>query len=293
MRPPVNDTPSDVKPSWQPVDAHQHFWLYSPEEYPWMGDDSLSPLRHDRLPDHLSELQKRQNFKGSIAVQARQKIEETTWLLELSDRHPDVMGVVGWVDLQSNDIHQQLESFAAHKKFVGVRHVVQDEPDDHFMARPAFRNGIAALKEFDLAYDILIYPQQLQAAIDLVKAFPDQRFVLDHMAKPVIREKLMEPWKSLFVELSHHPNVHCKISGLVTEADWQSWTPADLAPYIDIAVDAFSPERIMIGSDWPVCTLAATYAQVTDSFQNHFQNFSENEQIAIFRSNALNFYKLH
>ncbi len=274
------------------IDAHQHFWNYSPADYPWMDGPAMEALRVDRLPGELRQLQERAGFHGSVAVQARQTLEETRWLLELADASPWILGVVGWVDLRSDAVTGQLESFAGHRRFRGVRHVVQDEPDDNFMLGREFRRGIAALGHFGLTYDLLVYPRQLPAAIELVREFPNQPFVLDHLAKPCIREQTMEPWKSEIIELARFPNVTCKVSGMVTEADWTRWKPTELHPYLDVVVNAFTPSRLMIGTDWPVCTLAASYSQVVSVVDDYFSGFSQAERTALYRDTALSFYGL-
>lgn len=282
-----------MKPRPARIDSHQHFWNYSPEEYEWMSQDSLAPLRYDRLPEDLKALQTEVGYAGSVAVQARQKVEESAWLLALADQHPEVvLGVVGWLDLRSRDVVDQLAEFAAHPRFKGVRHVVQDEVDPNFMLGKDFQNGIAQLSDFKLTYDILIFPHQLDAAIGLAREFPEQPFVLDHVAKPVIRDGEMEPWRTKICELANHQNVHCKISGMVTEATWDSWKPEDLDPYMDIVVEAFSPSRLMVGTDWPVCTLAASYQEVTGYFNQYFSTFSEDEKDRIFSRNVYDFYSL-
>lgn len=252
------------------LDSHQHFWNYSAAEYPWIPHGS--PLQRSWLPPDLARLHEPLGFAGSIAVQARQSVEESRWLLDLSDTHPGILGVVGWVDLQSESVEADLERFAPHPRWVGVRHVVQDEPDDEFLLRPAFQRGIARLRQFNLTYDLLIYPRQLPAAITLVGRFPEQRFVLDHIAKPVIRERRLSPWTDQIRELARNPNVVCKVSGMVTEADPRHWTPADLRPYLDVVFEAFGPRRLMFGSDWPVCLLAADYARVVGVIDDYVQS---------------------
>ncbi len=245
------------------IDSHQHFWKYDPAQYPWMSD-KLATLRRDFLPPDLAPLLKAQGIGGCIAVQARQSLEESRWLLKLADEYPFIQGVVGWVDLRANDVEKDLAALAAHPKFVGVRHVAQDEPDDRFLVGDAFLRGIAKLKQFDLAYDILIFPKQLPAAIELANRFPEQRFVLDHIAKPPIASGGLEPWQTRLRELARAQNVCCKLSGMATEAKWDAWRAEDFKPYFDIVADAFGPDRLMYGSDWPVCTLAAQY---TEAFQ--------------------------
>ena len=253
-------------------------------------NDQMTVLRHDHLPDDLSAAQADLGFYGSIVVQARQTLEENRWLLELADSNPRIMGVVGWVDLQSDDVDKQLAQFAGHPCFVGVRHVVQDEPDDDFMLRPEFVRGISNLEHFGLTYDILIFPKQLSAAIKLVKQLPKQPFVLDHIAKPLIKDSVLEPWSEQIQILAEHSNVHCKISGMVTEADWQNWKPEDFHPYLEIVLDAFGPERLMIGSDWPVCCLAGDYSPVMQIAIDFMQTHAPEHMDAFLGGNALAFY---
>ena len=271
------------------LDAHQHFWQYRPEDYPWMTEP-LQALRRDYLPPDLAPLLDRAGFDGSIAVQAQQTVAEARWLLGLADRYPQVRGVVGWVDLCSERVDDQLAELSAHPRFVGVRHVVQDEPDDRFLLRDDFQRGIARLRKYDLAYDLLIYPRQLPAAIEVIRRFPDQPFVLDHLAKPAVRDGALSPWREQIVELARSPNVCCKLSGLVTEARWRAWTKADFHPYLDVALDAFGPGRLMFGSDWPVCTLSGDYAAVYDIVDDYARRLSPAERDRIFGTTAAQFY---
>lgn len=273
------------------IDAHQHFWRYDRREYEWI-DDSMACLRRDFLPDVLKPELEQAGFQGCVAVQARQTLEETRWLLELAAAAPFVLGVVGWVDLRSAEVHSQLETFAKYPKLVGVRHIVQGEPDDRFLLRPEFLRGISVLEEFDLSYDILIYPRHLPVAAEFVRHFPRQRFVLDHLAKPPIKSGSLRPWARGIRDLAAFPNVLCKLSGLVTEADWDSWKPEQLAPYIDIAFDCFGPDRLMIGSDWPVCTLAASYSRAMDVVKNYLARQPSQVQAAVLGENAQRFWKL-
>lgn len=273
------------------IDAHQHFWRYNPDEFDWI-DGSMSTLRRDFLPGDLKPELERAGFNGSVAVQARQSLEETRWLLELASSSPQILGVVGWVDLRSPDVRSQLKEFSENPKLAGVRHVVQGEPDDRFMLRPDFLRGIAMLEEFDLAYDILIYPKHLPVAAEFVQQFPRQRFVLDHLAKPFIKAGKIQPWDSGMRELARFPNVFCKLSGMVTEADWQNWKLEHMKPYLDIALDCFGPERLMIGSDWPVCTVAAPYARTINVVLDYFAKHSSDVQEAVFGGNAQRFWKL-
>jgi len=273
------------------IDAHQHFWLYNTEEYGWI-DESMAALRRDFLPDDLSAELDRNGFQGSVAVQARQTLEETRWLLELADRSKKILGVVGWVDLCSRECRSQLETFSRHLKLVGVRHIVQSEPDDRFLLREDFLRGIALLEEFDLAYDILIYTRHLPVAAEFVERFPRQRFVLDHLAKPPIKSREIDAWAEGIRRLAPFPNVFCKLSGLVTEAEWLHWKPEDIHPFLDIAFDAFGASRLMIGSDWPVCLVASPYGQVMEIVKNYLQRYSHDACEAVFGGNAQRFWRL-
>lgn len=273
------------------LDAHQHFWAYNPGDYVWMGE-AHAPLRRDFLPADLAPLLKAIGFDGAIAVQARQMVEETAWLLGLADRHDLIKGVVGWVDLRSADLRHQLDRFAAHPRLVGVRHVLHDEPDDRFMLLPEFRRGIAMLREFRLAYDLLLFPRHLPVAAELVRGFPEQPFVLDHLAKPCIRDRQLSPWREDLRRLAAFPNVCCKLSGMVTEAAWNGWKPADFAVYLDTVLDAFGPRRLMIGSDWPVCRLAGAYADTMGIVSDWAGRLSASEQADILGGTCARFYRI-
>jgi L-fuconolactonase len=272
------------------IDSHQHFWIYDPAEYSWI-DDAMAALRRDFLPADLAPHMSAAGVQASIAVQARQTIDETHWLLELAERHASIAGVVGWVDLQATDVEDQLERVSHFSLLAGIRHVVQAEPDG-FLDRPAFRRGIEALGRFGLTYDMLVHARQLPGAVSFARAFPNQRFVLDHLGKPDIRGGEFREWRRHFGDLAALPNVCCKLSGLVTEADWQSWTPAQLAPYLDAALDSFGPSRLMIGSDWPVCLAAATYTDVVGLVRDAISEYSSDEQAQILGGTAQEFYQL-
>ena len=272
-------------------DAHQHFWIYNPDEYGWI-DDSMSAIRRNFLPHHLQPELARNGFAGSVVVQTRQTLEETRWLLELADRSPAIVGVVGWVDLCSPGVQAQLATVANHPKLVGIRHIVQAEPDDRFLLRPDFCRGIARLEQFDLAYDILIYARHLPVAAEFVERFPRQRFVLDHLAKPPIRSSEIKSWADGIRRLAAFPNVFGKLSGLVTEADWQHWKPPEIAPYLDIAFECFGANRLMVGSDWPVCLVAAEYTQVMDVVKNYLDRQSAQVRDAVLGGNAQRFWRL-
>jgi len=273
------------------VDTHQHFWYYNAQEYGWMGA-GMESLKKDHLPDDLLPLLKAVGVEGTVAVQARQTLEETHWLLELADQHSFIRGVVGWVDLRSSQLHEQLDRFAGHPKLRGVRHVVHDEPDDQFMLRDDFVCGIGMLAEFNLTYDLLLFPKHLPVACELVARFPNQPFVLDHIAKPFIKDGTISPWDADIRRLANFPNVFCKVSGMVTEADWNAWKPADFRPYLDVVFEAFGPQRIMFGSDWPVCTVAGTYQDVYRLVADYVQELSEEEQADVWGGTATRFYGL-
>ena len=273
------------------IDAHQHFWIYTAAEYDWI-DDSMQALRRDFLPEDLNAELVVNEFGGSVVVQARQSLEETRWLLELAEDSPSILGVVGWVDLRSPVVRTQLKSFTQNSKLVGVRHIVQSEPDDRFLLQREFMRGVSALEEFDLAYDILIYTKHLRVAAEFVKEFPRQRFVLDHMAKPPIKGGEIVGWADGIKRLADFPNVLCKLSGLVTEADWQTWKPEQIVPYLDVAYDAFGPERLMIGSDWPVCLVAASYKRTMNLAKTYVLNRKSQSSDAILGGNAQRFWRL-
>jgi len=273
------------------IDTHQHFWRYRRDEYPWIGP-GMDALRRDYLPGEFEELMKPAGFGGSIAVQARQVLEETCWLLELADEHPFIRGVVGWVDLCGADLGRQLEAFARHPRLRGVRHVVHDEVDDFFMLRKDFLTGVSVLSGFGLVYELLVFPRHLSVASQLVGMFPGQVFVLDHIGKPPIREGLLEPWETGIRRLASFPSVFCKVSGMVTEAEWKSWKQEDLAPYLDVIFDAFGTNRLMVGSDWPVCTLAAPYDRVMRIAKEYLCRYGPDEQEMVLGGNACRAYKL-
>ena len=252
--------------------------------------DKMGALKHDFLPADLEPLLKSIHFDGCVAVQARQSLEETEWLLDLAQRHSFIKGVVGWVDLQSEKLGEQLQKFAGHPKLVGVRHVVHDEPDDHFMLRSQFRRGIAQLREVGLTYDLLLFPKHLPVAAQLVEEFPQQPFVLDHIAKPGIAEAAISPWQDDLRRLAEFPNVSCKLSGMVTEAEWKQWQPVDFQRYLDLVVEAFGVSRLMIGSDWPVCTLSGDYAAVMNIVIDYVKQFPAHTQAAILGDNCAAFY---
>ncbi len=272
------------------IDAHQHFWKYDAHEFSWI-DDSMQVIRRDFTPPMLHEILNRNGIDGCVAVQTRQTEEETNTLLSFADQYRFIKGVVGWIDLQVN-IVERLQYYRRFPKLKGFRHIVQAEQDPDFLQRPAFRNGIRQLKTGNYTYDILIYPHQLNSAAELVAAFSAQRFVLDHMAKPYIKKGLITGWKEDISKLAAFDNVWCKISGLVTEADWKNHTPQDIFPYIEIAFEAFGIDRVMFGSDWPVCLVAVSYENVLEVVEMYFNKLTQLEKSKLFGQNAIHFYNL-
>ena len=252
----------------------------------------MSAIRRDFLPADLKPALKKNGFDGSVVVQVRQTVEETAWMLELAEQSPNIVGVVGWIDLCSPEAASQLKRFAKYPKLVGIRHIVQGEPDDRFLLRPDFMRGIALLNDFNLAYDILIYTRHLPVAVEFVEQFPKQRFVLDHLAKPPIKNGEIDAWANGIRRLAEFRNVFCKLSGLVTEADWQSWTPEQIHPYLDVAFAAFGPRRLMIGSDWPVCLVAASYKRAVDVVKEYIDRHHPDSRDDVLGGNAQRFWRL-
>jgi len=274
----------------QKIDSHQHFWRYDPVKHDWI-DDSMKMILKDFLPGDLQPVLKENNFDGCIAVQADQTEAETNFLLALQQENTFIKGIVGWVDLRQDNIRERLSWYKQFAAVKGFRHVLQGEAPE-FMLQPKFLNGIAALEELEFTYDILIFPKHLAAAITLVKQFPRQKFVIDHIAKPYIKKGLLGEWKQAMKIIAQHENVYCKISGMVTEADYQYWKKEDFTLYIDAVVEAFGTKRIMYGSDWPVCLVAASYTNMLNIVKDYFAHFSTTEQDNFFGNNAASFYKL-
>jgi len=273
------------------IDSHHHFWKYSVEEYPWIGD-SMAALRRDFLPEHLRAEIAAVGIDGVISVQARQSVRETEWLLALADRNDFIKGIVGWVPLADAGVRECIGKFAANPKLRAVRHVVQDEPDDRFILGADFNRGVAVLKDFGLVYDILIFERQLAASIEFVDRHPQQVFVLDHIAKPRIGEGAIEPWRANIREFARRENVFCKVSGMVTEADWKTWNEEQLRPYFDTVLEAFGPERLMFGTDWPVCLAASGYARWVETVRKFSAALSADEQEWLFGKTAVRAYSL-
>jgi L-fuconolactonase len=271
------------------IDAHQHFWRYDPRRDSWITPEMVM-LQRDFLPSNLAGELHSSGIQACIAVQADQSEAETLFLLQLAEQCPEIVGVVGWVDLRSPGLHDRLEYFSRFPRLVGFRHIVQAEPDDSFLRREDFLRGVALLSEFGFTYDILIYPKHLHAAVEFVRRLPGQRLVLDHMAKPQIKSAEIREWAAQIKAMAELPNVHCKVSGLVTEAEWKKWKPEDFKPYLDVVFAAFGTQRLMFGSDWPVCLLSGTYAAVMALVENYMSDFSQAERDAVFGLNAHRFY---
>ncbi|MDP3915306.1 MAG: amidohydrolase family protein [Bacteroidota bacterium] len=273
------------------IDSHHHYWKYNPVEYDWI-DDSMKVIRTDFLPEKLEQTIREAGIDGVISVHARQSVEETDWLIEMAHQNKFMKGVVGWLPLIQYDIETYLEKYSGEKILKGLRHVVQGEPDPEFILRNDFNRGISLLKKYSLVYDILIVERQLPNTIRFVDQHPDQLFVLDHIAKPLIRKNESSPWKENIQELAKRENVSCKISGMVTETDFTNWTPEQLLPYFEVVLEAFGPDRLLFGSDWPVCLVATSYKNWADLVRKNISTFSETEQAKIMGENAFRIYDL-
>ncbi|RYY21388.1 MAG: amidohydrolase [Cytophagaceae bacterium] len=273
------------------IDAHQHFWHFDAQRDAWITP-AMAAIQRDFLPVDLQPVLQRHGFAGCVAVQASPSEAETDWLLALAGQHEFIKGVVGWVDLQAADVAERVAHYGQFSKLKGFRHVLQGEADRALMLRPAFRRGLAALASQSLTYDLLILPDQLAYATELADAFPTQPFVLDHLAKPFIKAGQMEPWRRDLHALAARENVSCKVSGLVTEADWQHGKPADFRPYLDAAFEAFGPGRLLFGSDWPVCEVAGGYQRAQALVAEYVAQLSAAEQAQFWGGNATAFYHL-
>jgi len=273
------------------IDSHQHFWRYDAVRDAWITE-AMAVLQRDFLSEHLVTELTANAMDASVAVQADQSETETMLLLDFAKKNERIAGVVGWVDLRSPNLAERLKYFSHFPKLCGFRHIAQAEPDDRFLMREDFVRGVAQLRTFGFTYDILVYPKQLPAAIELVTRLPEQRFVIDHLAKPEIKAGKTEPWATYMRKIAQHQNVFCKVSGLLTEGDWKHWKPDDFRPYLDVLFDAFGPDRLMFGSDWPVCLLAGTYRQVKQLVETYVKDFSQADREKIFGGNAALFYGL-
>ena len=273
------------------IDSHQHFWHYDPSKHVWMNE-FMGVLKKDYLPTYLEPLLKSCELDGCIAVQANQAEVENEFLLDLVSKHDFIKGIVGWTDLRAENLSERLEYYQQFSKIKGFRHVIHDEPALDFMLHPSFMKGVSMLKNYGYTYDILIFAAHLPNTLEFIKALPNQPLVIDHIAKPNIKNGEIETWKKQIKEVAAFENISCKISGMVTEADWQNWKKEDFTKYLDVVVEAFGTKRIMYGSDWPVCTLAAKYQEQYNIVKDYFSSFSATEQNAFFGENAIQFYNL-
>tara|TARA_B100001093_G_scaffold467863_1_gene487386 strand:- start:866 stop:1696 length:831 start_codon:yes stop_codon:yes gene_type:complete len=273
------------------IDSHQHFWNYEPEKHLWI-DDEMSVIRRDFLSDDLQKVFAENGVDACVAVQADQTTEETNFLISIAENNNFIKGVVGWVNLRSESIEEDLLKYKKYDVVKGFRHVVQAEQDHNFMLRPEFLRGIELLGKYDLCYDILIFPHQLGAALELVKKFPNQKFVIDHIAKPYIKDGFFEGWAVMMREIAKHQNVYCKISGMITEAGYKTWTTEQVHPYMKLVLESFGAGRVMYGSDWPVCLVAGNYSMVKALVTDFISDLSQEQQNAIMGGNAAKFYNL-
>jgi L-fuconolactonase len=273
------------------IDSHQHFWEFDPVRDNWINDE-MKIIQRDFLPGDFEPILKQHGFEGSVVVQSDQSPGENAFQLHNASTNQFVKGVVGWVDLSSPSVEKRLEYFSEFPKMKGFRHILQGEPQRDFMLRPAFMNGISLLRKYNFTYDILVFADQLQYITQFVSSFPGQQFVIDHIAKPDIRNGKIDEWKKGIEMVAEYKNLHCKISGMVTEADWKNWKKEDFTRYMDAVIDSFGIDRVMFGSDWPVCLVAASYGEMLGIVEDYFSSFSEGEQQQFFGLNAIRFYNL-
>ena len=273
------------------IDAHQHFWRFDPVRDSWITEDMMI-LRQDFMPEDLAPLLAANSIDGSVVVQADQSEEETRFLLQLSNDHSFIKGVVGWVDLCAEDIEDRLDHLASFKNLKGFRHIIQAEPENDFILRPDFCHGISKLRKHGFTYDLLILPSHLTPTLTFIHQFPDQPFVIDHLAKPLIRKGEIQVWREDITKLAASGNVYCKLSGMVTEADLNNWKAADFKPYIDTVIESFGTDRVMFGSDWPVCLLGSSYDQCCSILEENTSDLSSSEKEKLWGSNAAKFYKI-
>jgi len=273
------------------IDAHQHFWFYKADRDTWI-DESMSVLKQNFLPEDLQPLMNEASLGGCVSVQAGQSEKETHFLLNLANEFEAVRGVVGWVDLRADDLEDRLDHFDRFPKLKGFRHILEEDPDPELITKPEFQEGLRVLGERGYTYDILIYAHQLEQTVKAIQDLPEMPLVIDHLAKPDVEAGWIDDWSEWMRKLSDHEHVHCKLSGLVTEANWADWEADAFTPYLDVAYEVFGPERLMFGSDWPVCTLAASYAEVVDLIETYVSDRPEAEQNRVFGETAAEFYDL-
>jgi L-fucono-1,5-lactonase len=276
----------------QIIDAHQHFWKYNPQSHSWINEE-MAILKRDFLPIDLQKVFQKNGIDACIAVQANQSKAETDFLLKLASEYDFIKGVVGWINLRGSDLENQLQYYSNFPKLCGFRHIIQDEPDVDFMLQEKFQQGLSLLEKYNFTYDILIFPKQLKAALQTIINFPNQKFVLDHIAKPDIKKGHTLDWEKYIRSIANHQNVYCKVSGMVTEADWNNWKQEDFTPWLDVIFDAFGNDRIMFGSDWPVCLLGGSYSKVKEIVANYILPFPKDIQDKIWGQNATNFYNIN
>ena len=275
------------------IDAHQHFWkLDLPFEYGWLHEPQHQPICRDFLPGDLKPHLNAVGVQKSVFVQTQHNVEENRWALKQAEQHDFIAGIVGWVDLASEKCEEQLSEFKDNPKFVGIRHITQAEPDDDFIVRPEVVRGLKVLQKHKMPFDLLFFTQHLKHAATLAEMLPELPMVIDHLAKPKIKDRLIDDWRKDLKKAAQYRNIHCKLSGMVTEADWKNWKPADLKPYVDTALEAFGPQRCMFGSDWPVCELAGSYEIVFSALNEVLGEISTTEQNQIFGETAKRFYGL-
>ncbi len=273
------------------TDSHQHFWQVGRFDYPWMTSD-LGVLYRDYLPAEFASILRDNQVQKTVLVQASNSIEESRWLLELANENAFIAGVVGWVDLMSPDVDARLAGLSSHSKFKGVRHLVESEPNDDWLVQPAVLSGLKDLAHYNLSYDLLVHTRHLKHVAQVAESCPELSLVIDHLAKPPIAKNEFDEWSHALAPLALYPNIYCKLSGLVTEANWHSWETSDLRPYVDYALELFGADRLMFGSDYPVCLLAASYNRVLESFQEILSGLSDLDREKIFSLNAAKFYRL-
>jgi L-fuconolactonase len=273
------------------IDSHQHFWKYDPVRDSWI-DESMSLIQKDFSPEDLEPILKANGIDGCVVVQSDQSEAENHFQIANADKHDFLKGIVGWVSLSAANVQDRLEYFSQFKKLKGFRHVLQGEPQRDFMLRPDFLNGVTLLNKYNFTYDILVFPDQLKFVKQFVEKFPDHRFVIDHIAKPYIKDNIIDGWQTDMRAIAEHENVFCKISGMVTEAKWNGWKKSDFDPYMDVVVNAFGTDRVMFGSDWPVCLVAARYSEVYDIVKDYFSGYSDVEREKVFGGTAIEFYSL-
>jgi L-fuconolactonase len=273
------------------IDSHQHFWLYNPVNHAWINDD-MRVIQRDFLPTDLQPILQENGIEGCVAVQVDQTEAGNDFLLDLAEKNSFIKGIVGWIDLQSDNIEERLQHYSSIKPMKGFRHILQGEPDEKFMLNEQFKRGIGLLNQYGFSYDILIMPNHLPYAKTFVAEFPQQRFVIDHLAKPYIKDKHINGWKEDIQAIAAFPNVYCKVSGMVTEADWVNWKAEDFVPYLDVVFNTFGANRVMYGSDWPVCNVAGGYKGVLNVIENYVGRLTQNEQELFWAKNAVDFYRL-